>query len=667
MLLQLVLVVCGSASGSWAYSPFDVVDDYVSEFEHSMYLLKTAPPVAPVQHGEAEKARHQVKDASAESEEYDFIVVGSGASGSALASRLSEIPEWKVLLLEAGTREDAVTKVPAMQHYLRTTSYNWPYKTVPQNMSCLGTENQQCSIGTGRALGGESAINDMLYTRGDPKDYDTWADKDLIGWCWDSVMPYFKKIEDAFCSDLDRKHHQYGKWVSYATHNTPVYRYHLDNTPDGGLVPVLGGPVHLENMQHTTHLVSRILEAAHELGIKPVDYNGKERLGFSRPQVTTKDGKRHSAASAYLTQASKRSNLVIKPDSRVTEVTITDHTKEAKGVKYYHDGEMYTAKATKEVILAAGAVNTAHILLSSGIGPKHDLEALETPVVADLPVGKNLKDHVTFIGLNFVLNNTEHEDKNFHECQNEVVEYLRYGKGPLTTTGLELVGFLQTEASKTKLHHPDVQFLFTTNLYNQGHENLKHLNIRKDIYDAVWAPIKHKQGFSIDVVLLHPKSAGYVKLHHKDPFSAPIINPNSLTDQDEEDLETILAGVNKALKLVRSEALHKHGYQLNAHQIPECDHDGFVNDHYWRCAIKYLSVNARHLSGTARMGAEGDKEAVVDKDLRVYGVHNLRVADSSVIPVTISGNLMAAEYMIGEQAAAKIKTDWLKEKCRCEG
>lgn len=167
------------------------------------------------------------------------------------------------------------------------------------------------------------------------------------------------------------------------------------------------------------------------------------------------------------------------------------------------------------------------------------------------------------------------------------------------------------------------------------------------------------------MVLLHPKSTGYVKLHGKDSFIQPIINPNSLSDPDDEDVETILEGIHQALKLVHTEALKKYDIHLNHHQVPGCHHDD-LNDEYWRCAIRHLSVNSRHLSGTAKMGPESDKEAVVDKDLKVYGVHNLRVADSSVIPVSISGNLMAANLMIGEKAADIIRKDWLKEKCQCD-
>ncbi|XP_018569540.1 glucose dehydrogenase [FAD, quinone]-like [Anoplophora glabripennis] len=636
MTPQLVLVLCISVMGTKAFTPFQVVDDYVSEFQNDLLLLKTTPSFE-----EAPTPKHYAKEKDEAKaglvEEYDFIVVGSGASGSAIASRLTEIPEWRVLLLEAGTAENAVTKVPAMQPYLATTPFTWQLKTVPQNTSCLGTENHECAVGTGKALGGDTATNDMLYTRGHPRDYDDWADQDLQGWCWQSVFPYLQKIEDAFADGLDRKLHHYG------------------------------GPVHLENFQYSTRLATDILEAAHELGIKQIDYNGKERLGFGVPQVTTKDGRRNSAASAYLAKAYKRKNLIISTDSQVVEVLVSHHTKEANGVTYYRGGQLHVAKAAKEVILSAGAVSTAQLLLLSGIGSEHDLKELNISVVSDLKVGYNLKDHVSFIGLNFVVNNTNIESDG-HECHSAVVDYLKYGKGPLTTTGLELVGFLQTEASKIKAHYPDVQLLITRNIYNQGHHHLRHLNIRKDVYDAVWAPLEGKEGFTVEVVLLHPKSTGYVKLHGKESSWHPNINPNSLSDTDDEDVDTILAGIHEALKLVHTEALKKYGVHLSQHQVPGCEHGdhGDLNDEYWRCAIRQLSVNSRHFTGTAKMGPKNDKEAVVDEDLRVYGVHKLRVADSSVIPVSISGNLMAANLVIGEKAADIVKKDWLKEKCQCE-
>ncbi|KAJ8958502.1 hypothetical protein NQ318_002296 [Aromia moschata] len=700
LLLCVAVAASTTDAASASVSPFQLVEDYVNDFRDDLQGMRSwashqGSHREDLFHEDVHHEKYDPSHAIPDHQEYDFIIVGSGASGSAIANRLSEVPEFKVLLLEAGEEETTITQVPAMQPYLRSSHYTWEHITVLQNHSCLAMEHQQCHLGKGKALGGDTATNDMLYIRGHPKDYDIWADTGLIGWCWESVKPYFKLMEDAFAEDLDRKEHHYG------------------------------GPIHLENFQHSTPITSYFLQAANELGIKKIDYNGKERLGLGIPQVTTKFGKRNSASQCYLAGAFRRKNLTIKPLSRVLKVLISTHTKEATGVLYLHEGHTYVAKAHKEVILSAGAINTAHLLMLSGIGPKDELEHLHIPVLADLMVGHNFKDHLSFIGLNFVIQPShghhvelppkesnsdhmlfhDHEHHELHhdktmthdnikqpeqghhdkihydntngdipslyqrygileghrECdrENDIVEYLKNRKGPLTTTGLELVGFLKTEHSRDKTDYPDVGILVTRNLYNKGYEQLHHLHITKPVYDAVWHPLEGKEGFTVEVVLLHPKSKGYLHLQDADPLHPPLINPEYLTDEDDEDVETILAGIHKVLKLAQTEHFKKLGAVLAHNKVPGCEgheHD----DHYWRCAIRHLSVSARQVSGTARMGVETDKYAVVDKSLNVNGVHNLRVADASVIPVTISGNLMAAEYMIGEHAADIITKDWLK-------
>ncbi|KAG5900287.1 hypothetical protein JTB14_000814 [Gonioctena quinquepunctata] len=558
-----------------------------------------------------------------DAKEYDFIIVGSGPSGSVIANRLSEVPEWRVLLLEAGAPETKISQVPSMYRYLQTTPYDWRYTTVPQNHSCLGMDEHKCSLAAGKALGGNTAVNDMLYSRGNRRDYDIWADLGLPQWCWRDVLPYFKKIEDAHIHEFDRKHHN------------------------------LGGPVHLENYQHSTSLGPHILQAGHEIGIKTVDYNGKEQLGLALPQATSKNGKRNSVAEAYLAPAQKRKNLEVKPLSRVIQILISPHTKEAYGVKYLHDGHIYVAKSTKEIILSAGAVNTPQLLMLSGIGPKEELEHLQINPVADLKVGKHLKDQISFIGLNFIFNETGHSDLQKHKI---LVDYLKNGKGPLTSAGIEAVGFIKTEASKEKADYPDIELIVTKDIQNKGHQHQKSNRIKKEVYDAVWAPTEGTDGFSIQVILLHPKSIGTLTLHDNDPLHHPLINTNSLTDPDDEDLGSLMAGVRHALKLAHTETLQKLGIHLNINKVPGCEH--YHDEEYWKCSIKHLSTNLGQLSGTAKMGAATDEDAVVDEKLMVYGVHKLRVADASVIPVTISSNLVAPCIMIGEKAADLIKEHW---------
>ncbi|CAG9861250.1 unnamed protein product [Phyllotreta striolata] len=541
---------------------------------------------------------------TSETSEYDFIIVGSGPSGSAIANRLSETPEWKILLLEAGYIESPVSQIPAMEKYLQHTPYDWSFRTTSQKHSCLAMEDSKCPLKKAKALGGTTATDQMIYTRGNRQDYDKWADLNLKGWCWDDLLPYFMKIEDAHIPDLDRKLHN------------------------------LGGHVHLERFQHSTPLGKHVLEAGHELGIKTVDYNGKDQIGVSIPQATTKDGRRNSVAQTYLGHAIKRRNLEIRTGALATKILVSPHTKEANGVQYLQDGKLINAKATKEVIVSAGAVNTPKLLMLSGIGPKDELEALKIEPVCDLKVGHHLKDQLTFYGLNFIANSTAKHPT----VRESVEELLHHHNGPLTTPGAEAVAYLKTSASKEKLDLPDVELLVTRG-------------------DRVKKETHEHDRFSIEVTLLHPKSTGKLSLHDADPLHHPLIDTNSLTDPDEEDLHSMVAGIKAALKLAETHSLQKLGVRLDHDKLPACKH--IEDDEYWRCAVRHSAVNRGNVAGTARMGGEHqDKEAVVDGRLKVMGVHRLRVADASVVPVTISGNLVGPSIVVGERAAHLIKEDW---------
>lgn len=371
--------------------------------------------------------------------------------------------------------------------------------------------------------------------------------------------------------------------------------------------------------------------------------------------MTTKNGKRFSVSQAYLLPEITRKNLVVKPLSQVIKVIVSPHTKEAYGVKYLHDGKLYIAKAGKEVILAAGAINTAQLLLLSGIGPKEELEKLDIHVAEDLHVGRDLKDHIAFVGVTYVLNDTAEVPADPKE---ELIAYLKNGEGPLTSVNVEGLGFIRTPVSKDKPGYPDVELIFVPQAYNVGYDKLKFLNLKPETYDSVWKPIEGKRAFTIAVVQTQPKSRGTVTLKSKDPLNYPVISPNQLSDPEEYDVNTILAGIHKALEYGRTETFQKLGAHLNTHPVQGCEQYEFGTGPYWGCAVRFLTVSLRHPSGTAKMGPETDPEAVVDNKLRVRGVHRLRVADASVIPVSITGHINAPVVLIGEKAADLIKEEW---------
>lgn len=474
-------------------------------------------------------------------------------------------------------------------------------------------------------MGGSSAINGMLYTRGNAKDYDIWSDLGNEGWCYRDVLPFFKKSEDAHLHHFDRKHHSQG------------------------------GPLNVEEPHHNSHVREAFLEAGHELGYKTIDYNGEEQIGFAVPQLVTKSGRRNSVSKAYLEPAKNRKNLAVRPFSQATQIIISKHTKEATGVKYIHQGKLFIAKNRKEIILSGGSINSPQLLMLSGIGPKEHLERVGLDCVQDLAVGHNLKDHVAFLGLNFVSNETVPEENH----KENLISWLKDGKGPLSHVGIEAFAFLKTEISKDLPDYPDIDFKLLPHPMNIGHEAVKNeFNIRKELYDTIWAPNEGKLGCTILVVLPHPKSVGVVKLHSKDPLNYPIINGNYLTDEEHIDRDTILAGIKKALALTGTEAFKKLGLHLNEHKILGCANHAHDTDEYWKCAIKHLTVSLSTPSGTCKMAPETDKEGVVDNQLRVRGIHKLRVADGSVIPNAVTAQIEAPEVMIGEKAADVIKHQW---------
>lgn len=307
------------------------------------------------------------------------------------------------------------------------------------------------------------------------------------------------------------------------------------------------------------------------------------------------------------------------------------------------------------MILAAGAINTAQLLLLSGIGPKEELEKLDINVAQNLNVGRDFKDHIAFVGVNYVLNDTVSEADN---SKDNLIEYLKNGEGPLTSVNVEGLGYIRTAVSKYKPGYPDIELIFVPKAYNIGYDNIKYLNFKPETYDSVWKPIEGKKAFTIAVVQTQPKSRGSVTLKTKDPLNHPIISPNQLSDDEDYDISTVLAGIEKALEFGKTETFKKLGAHLNTHQVQGCEQYEFETADYWKCAIRFLSISLRHPSGTARMGPDTDPESVVDNKLRVRGIHKLRVADASVIPVSITGHINAPVVMIGEKAADLIKEEW---------
>lgn len=566
--------------------------------------------------------------------DYDFIIVGGGTAGSVIANRLSENKNWNILVLEAGQPESTLNFVPLFVGYLIKSTYDWGYVSEKTPGSCLLSDNDRCPYHGGRALGGSSAINYMLFTRGNRKDFDEWEQAGNEGWGYEGVLPYFKKFETANIKNgFDPKYRgSTGEMII----NYPPYQSGLTNF---------------------------FVEAAKAAGHELVDYNGEKQLGVSYTQANVHKGKRFSAASAFLHPIYKiRKNLHIITSALVSKVLIDKDTKTAMGVVFTRDGQSYSVLAKKEVILAAGALHSPQLLMLSGIGPSDQLKALDIDVIQDLPVGKRYYDHNVFTGLTYTTNTTNAALHIKRIGALEVLEFIE-GKGSLTSpANIEALVYGKMKDSPLHPDQPDYELIMFPGSWasDLGTSLGAAYNMKISFYDSYVKPLESTRidHFSILVHQMRPQSFGYMKLRDKDIKSAPLFYHNFYTNP--ADLEPQLAGIRAGQRIAEASVMKGIGAKLYSIPIPGCTHHTFDSDDYWRCAIRVASIGTHHQTGTCRMGPEGSKDAVVDSKLRVHGVKRLRVADNSIIPSMICAHTHAAALMIGEKFSDIIKSDWVE-------
>ncbi|EAT44646.1 AAEL004015-PA, partial [Aedes aegypti] len=561
--------------------------------------------------------------------EYDFIIVGGGNAGAVLANRLSEISQWKILLIEAGGEDNFLSDIPLFAAYLQSTALNWNFSAEKQEGTCLGMENERCPAPRGKGLGGSTILNYMIYNRGNRADFDNWAAAGNEGWSYKDVLPYFMKSERATFQDTNK-------------------------IPKHGR----GGPVNVEYVPYRTPLVHAFVKANEELGRKIMDYNGDSQLGVDYLQATTKRGKRVTSASAYLDPIRIRKNLHILTNARATRILIQSKTKTAKGVEFLWRKQKYKVRAKKEVLLSAGTLQSPQLLMLSGIGPRKHLEELNIPVLVDSPVGKTMYDHLCLIALTFSSNTSM---ASFDTDRIKIPEILDYklGSGVLTVPGaLEALAFIRTEHSTEPHDVPNIELLFLggTAVSDYGTGSVRGFSWKQNIYDTVFKPTVGKDQFTIAVMLFHPKSSGYVRLKDNNPLHWPLIYNNFLTER--EDLDTMVVGIKEALRLIETPAMKAIGARINDIPIPTCATHAFASDAYWECLIRSLASSLHHQVGTCRMGPADDPQAVVSPTLQVHGIKNLRVVDASVMPTIPAGHTQAPVYMIAEKAADMTKDYW---------
>ena len=526
---------------------------------------------------------------------FDYIIVGAGSAGCVIANRLTEDPEVRVLLLEAGGWDNQfLMKMPLGAHLMRYPQLNWGFMSEVEP----GLGDRPLMLPRGKGLGGSSAVNAMAYSRGHPKDYDQWRQMGCEGWGYADVLPYFKRSEKS--------------WQGETTHHGGSGELSVEQTP-----------IH-------DKLYKEIIASAEANGYEETpDHHGDKPEGFGVMQFTVDKGRRASASRAFIHPIKGRKNLVIETGALTRKVVVEDGR--ATGVEYEQDGQIKTALASREVILSAGAYGSPQILMLSGIGPAEHLKEMGIDVVQDLPgVGQNVSEHASYF---------------IHYKLKRKVSYLRYLRWDKVAVNLARWWLLRSGPfahqatsvhaqvrTRPELERPDMQIFFNPASMMAG----------------PWFPVLKPEPiheFNAIMILLHPESRGWVKLRSKDPKDAPRIFLNLLSEQ--RDIDTLIAGLRIARKVFETPPMAD---EIDREIAPgkEAQSDADLTAY-----LRRAGMVSHHPVGTCKMGH--DDMAVVDPQLRVRGIEGLRVCDASVMPTVPGGNTNAPTIMVGEKAADLIR------------
>jgi choline dehydrogenase len=526
-------------------------------------------------------------------ESFDFIIVGSGSAGSVMAKRLSEDRKHSVLVLEyGGTDRGPLIQMPsALSYPMSMQLYNWGFESEPEPH----LNGRRLATPRGKVMGGSSSINGMVYVRGHARDFDTWQEMGATGWGYADVLPYFKRME------------------------------HVEGGEEGWRGTE--GPMHVKRGRRFNPLYQAFIDAGRQAGY-PVtsDYNGRQQEGFADMEMTVHQGLRWSAANAYLKPAMKTGRIKLVTGAMARRVLLEG--KRAVGVEYDVGGEVFTARANREVIIAASTINSPAILQRSGIGPAAVLKDAGIPVVHALAgVGENLHDHLeVYFQLRCLTADSLNRDLGLFSKAKIGLQWLLFGTGLGATNHFESCAFIR---SKAGIEYPDIQYHFLPAAMR---------------YDGKAAFAG--DGFQVHVGPMRTKSRGFVRVRNNNAKVTPKILFNYMSHDD--DWAEFRACIRHTREIMKQAAMVPYAgeeIQPGADAVSDSQIDAFIRQH---CESAY------HPCGTSKMGSVKDKMAVVDPECRVIGIQNLRVVDSSIMPQVTNGNLNAPTLMIGEKASDHI-------------
>ncbi|XP_049878383.1 ecdysone oxidase-like [Pectinophora gossypiella] len=567
-------------------------------------------------------ANYKIQDG----ERFDFIVVGAGSAGAIVAARLSEVTHWKVLLIEAGGDPPPASVIPSMFATLAHTPYDWDYRAQLDKGTGQAHPNGVLFMARGKMLGGSSSSNYEIYSRGVPADYNEW-NQIAPGWDWHTALHYFKKLEGMTDPSVL-------------------------NDPRNAHLHSANGPVLISRPEPNAYFQEKneiFLDALEQIGFKRVlENNGPDIFGASRPHFTFANGRRSSTAEAYLRGKNDRLNLRVAKFARAIKILIDPNTNDAYGVRVLlKSGNKINVYANNEVIVSAGSIDSPKLLMLSGIGPKEELQSLGIEVLSDLPVGKNLHDHA-ISGLTFA------GQPGLETALQNVITIAELDSYPVPIQA----GFFSLNTSEVNSDNIKPQFqIFNTHMGATAAPILVYGCKTVTNFDAQYClsaanPNLYREIDMTQVVLLHPKSRGQVKLQSTNPLDDLIIEPGYFRDED--DVITFAEGVKFMTNIARTSYFKKVGGFIAQLDVAGCKGLKWGTDRYWRCYVKNAATSLLHPVGTCAMGPQG----VVDERLRVHGISNLRVIDASVMPKITSGNTNAPTMMIGERSSDLIKEDY---------